>query len=170
VYSFNPGTPITLASTVTTLGSDYLPNTAGQLNGVFIDGTNTFIPSKSGGIYYNPAPSGAGVWSKYGPDNINGNTVGYLCVAGPVDAPSGTGHVYLVGADGWGYYYLDVTGSTITRFNDATILLYSAAVRRILVDLSVPGQNSVFMGTAGGGLWRSSFNNGAPDGNGWIHE
>ena len=79
------------------------------------------------------------------------------------------GNVYLVGADGWGYYYLNVAAAHFTRFNDSTILLYSAAVRRILVDL-VGRDNSVFMGTAGGGLWRASFNNGAPDANGWIHE
>ena len=55
----------------------------------------------------------------------------------------------------------------MTRFNDSTILLYSAGVRRILID---PTNLTVFMGTAAGGLWRSTFYNAAPDNNGWIHE
>ncbi|MGA2479969.1 MAG: hypothetical protein ABSG63_14555 [Spirochaetia bacterium] len=175
VYRFSPGNPplLDVGYPTSTLGSYNVGASSGQLNGVFIDpdptlgrGTRIFIPSKLGGIYY--SPDGGTTWGQYGPDNINNNTVGYLCVAGPVDAVSPGGNLYLVGADGWGYYYLNVSAGTFTRYNDSTTLLYSAAVRRILVDPA--GNNSVFMGTAGGGLWRASFNSGAPDANGWIHE
>jgi hypothetical protein len=141
---------------------------ASQLNGIFVDTTNAnvFLPSKSGGVYYS-WNSGSG-WIRFPPDTISSNTVGYLCVAGPVDPP--TNDKYVVGADGGGYSTISIGGQTMTRFNDATILLYSAAVRRILVD-SVPIV-SVFMGTAGGGLWRATFNNGVVDPStvGWIHE
>jgi hypothetical protein len=165
-YTFSPA--FALTGTNTSLGGYNLATGSGQLNGVFVDGTKVFIPSKGGGVYYS-ADRGA-KWTQYGPDNINSYTVGYLCVAGPADAPGG--NVYLVGSDGWGYYYLNTSTGTITRFNDSTILLYSAAVRRILIDLTVPGRNSVFMGTAGGGLWRASFSGGVPDPSlyGWIHE
>jgi hypothetical protein len=142
-----------------TVYSLYNFTNGGQLNGVFTDGARVFIPSKSGGVYYNDGIT----WAQYGPDNQNSYTVGYLCVGGPV----GVASKYVVGSDGYGYYYLDVVAGSFTRFNDATILLYSAAVRRILVDTS---NNSVFMGTAGGGLWRATFNSGVPDANGWIHE
>jgi hypothetical protein len=172
VYRFSQGVPITLDGTypTSTLGGYNLATTATQLNGVFVDGVTgrIFIPSKSAGVFY--SSNSGGTWAQYGPDHINSNTVGYLCVAGPADTAGGD--EYLAGADGYGYYYMNVAAGTFSRFNDSTILLYNAAVRRILIDLTVPGRNSVFMGTAGGGLWRASFNSGSPDPTlyGWIHE
>jgi hypothetical protein len=158
---------------VTVLDGYNLAASAGQLNGIFVDSAQNrvFIPSKSGGVYYSSNNGVGGTWSQYGPDSINGNTVGYLCVAGPVDNTSG-GKEYLVGADGYGYYYMYVPPATpsFTRYNDSTILLYSTAIRRIMVDSRTIW--SVFMGTAGGGLWRATFNGGVPDPStvGWIHE
>lgn len=160
-YTFTPGNPPTPIGTFTSLPGINI-GSATQLNGVFTDGARIFIPSKNGGVYY--SPDRGSTWIQFEPDSISSNTVGYLTVAGPVDGSD----IYLVGADGYGYYYLSVSGRTLTRFNDSTILLYSAAVRRILIDPGI----SVFMGTAGGGLWRATFPTGTstPDNNGWIHE
>jgi hypothetical protein len=168
VYTFTTNPPLATSYSSTSVLSGFdLSVSAVQLNGIFRDGSRLFIPTKNAGVFFSPNQGVS--WIHYQADNVNNTTVGYLAVAGSVDNPAvpGAGDVYLVGADGYGYYYLSISLGTMTRFNDSTILLYSAAVRRILID---PANLSVFMGTAGGGLWRSTFYNGAPDNNGWIHE
>ncbi len=78
--------------------------------------------------------------------------------------------IYLVGADGLGFYTLNVTNNILTKFSDVTVTgLYAGAVRRMLVDQTQ--NNTVFMGTAGTGLWRATFDpaTGAVNST-WIHE
>ena len=81
---------------------------------------------------------------------------------------------YLVGAEGYGYFTIDMTPATPTlnRFPTSTIDLYSDSVRKILVDTST-APYTVFIGTNGKGLWRASFDSGAGDlvsGTAWTHE
>ena len=87
---------------------------------------------------------------------------------------TGLGIIFLVGADGAGFYTLNVTNGNLERFSDVTVTgLYTGAVRRILVDPS-PAQNyTVFMGTAGTGLWRANFDPATGEvspSSTWIHE
>jgi hypothetical protein len=146
--------------TTTTLPGVSL-DSSDELRGIFVDGANIFIPTRDNGVYLTTG----GAWSQIPADDVNGNTVGYLAVAGPVD---GAGNKYLVGSDGYGYYTLDISTMKLTRFDDNTILLYSSAVRRILVD-----GTTVLMGTAGNGLWSAIFNPATGDlkaDTAWVHE
>jgi hypothetical protein len=117
-------------------------------------------------VYYS---TNGTAWSKASTtEQVAGNTVGFLTVSTRVGT---SGPVFLVGADGGGFYTLNAVSGTLSRFSDVTVTgLYAGAVRRILVDLT-NNPNTVFFGTAGTGLWRATFD---PAGgtvvSGWIHE
>jgi hypothetical protein len=134
------------------------------LRDVFADGNRLIVSSKLGAVYYCPdvtAPS----WTKVTAAKVGDRTVGLLGIAGPVDA---AGDKYLVGADGYGYYTLDVspTTPTLTRFDESTIALYASAVRGFFID-----GTTVFAQTLARGLWRATFTvGGVPDSSGWIQE
>jgi hypothetical protein len=166
---YKGATPAVIGGGTTNIGGFELSAGAIQLNSVSTDGARVFITTKNSGIYYSLNQGTS--WQHINPDIVNNTTVPYLAVAGSVDALTG-GDKYLVGADGFGYYYLSISANSIARFNDSTILLYTASVRRILIDWANAPALSVFMGTAGGGVWRSTFNGGVPDTTtvGWVHE
>jgi hypothetical protein len=138
-----------------------------ELRGVTVDSGYILIPTSRGDVYYSTDGTS---WVKAGTsDSVNGRQVGFLTVSARVGV-SGPGDVFLVGADGAGYYTLDVANGTVDRFSDVTVTgLYAGAVRKILVD---PAQsNTVFMGTAGTGLWRATFDPATGQVNStWIHE
>jgi hypothetical protein len=138
-----------------------------ELRGVTVDNGHLFIPSSNAAVYYT---TDGVTWTKATTtDEVNGRSVGFLTVSTHVDT-AGSGVIYLVGADGLGFYTLNITNNTLTKFSDVTVTgLYAGAVRRMLVD---PTQNNtVFMGTAGTGLWRATFDpaTGAVNST-WIHE
>jgi hypothetical protein len=118
---------------------------------------------KTSGIYFS---SDGATWAHIGAD-LNGSAqMAYLCAAGPVDPGN---NIYLVGADGFGYYTLNFGAGSWSRFGDTTILLYTSSVSRIVFD----GPNSnVLMGTNLNGLWRGVFDStGAlASGQSWTHE
>ena len=154
VYS---GASAPLSTTPLSLGA-YTIDAADDFPGIFANGANVFIPSKLGSVYLFNGTT----WTKISAAQVSSATVGFLAVGGPVDG----GDKYLAGSAGFGYYTLSVSGASLSRFSDNTIALYSAAVRRIMVD-----GTTVFLGTSGAGLWRSTFTaSGAPNASGWIHE
>ncbi|MGA2977710.1 MAG: hypothetical protein ABSF77_20610 [Spirochaetia bacterium] len=130
-----------------------------------IEGGRVFIATTAGGIYYSPD---AGLtWEQAKADVISSVTIGYLTVAGPVDAANNT---YLVGSDGYGYYTLSLSSNppTLTRYSDSTIALYTESIGTILVD-----GTTVFMGTNSEGLWSTTFDpsTGAiSTSSAWTHE
>jgi hypothetical protein len=137
-----------------------------ELRGVTVDGSYIFIPSSNGAVYYYNGTTWARATTT---DEVNGRLVGFLTVSTHVDT-AGSGVIYLVGADGLGFYTLNVTNNILTKFSDVTVTgLYAGAVRRMLVDQTQ--NNTVFMGTAGTGLWRATFDpaTGAVNST-WIHE
>ncbi len=79
-------------------------------------------------------------------------TVGFLCVAGPVD----TGHTtYLLGADcgyggAFGFFSFTPSNGSLNRFGGLSYSLYASTVNRIMVDAT---NNIVAMGTVNNGLW-----------------
>jgi hypothetical protein len=159
VYSDTNDPPVFAETTLPGVSLD----SSDELRAIFVDSANDrlFIPTRDNGVYVRKL----GIWSQAPADDVNGNTVEYLAVAGPVN---GAGNKYLVGSDGYGYYTLDISTMKLTRFDDNTILLYSSAVRRILVD-----GTTVLMGTAGNGLWSATFNPATGDlasDTAWVHE
>ena len=138
-------------------------DTSVELRGVTVDSGYILIPASSGDVYYNNGVS----WAKTGTsDTVNGRQVGFLTVSARVGA-AGPGDVFLIGADGAGYYTLTTLDNTVTKFSDVTVTgLYAGAVRKILVDGS-----TVFMGTDGTGLWRAIFDPALGQVNSaWVHE
>ena len=136
-----------------------------ELRDVLADGNRLIVSSKLGAVYY-WADATAPSWTKVTAANVGDKTVGFLGIGGPVDGPGG--NKYLVGADGYGYYTLDVSTATptLTRFSESTIALYASAVRGFFVDGTV-----VFAQTLARGLWRATFTaGGVPDSTGWIQE
>jgi hypothetical protein len=145
--------------------SGSIPNSGDELRGVTADANYILIPSNNGAVYYS---TNGTAWSKATTgDQVAGRSVGFLTVSAQVGS---VGPVYLVGADGAGFYTLNVGNNTLSRFSDVTVTgLYAGAVRRMLVDPA--HSNTVFMGTAGTGLWRANFDPAAGAVNSsWIHE
>jgi hypothetical protein len=140
-----------------------------ELRGVTVDAVAGYIliPSKNGDVYYS-AQNPAVAWFKGGTtDALNGRQVGFLTVSARVGNNGPGVDFFLIGADGAGYYTLDVANNRVDRFSDVTVTgLYTGAVRKMLVDGS-----TVFMGTAGTGLWRATFDPALGQVNStWIHE
>jgi hypothetical protein len=137
-----------------------------ELRGVTVDNGYILIPSKNGAVYYSNDGTN---WSRASTgDQVSGSVVGFLTVSTRVGT---TGPVFLVGADGAGFYTLNVGSGTLSKFSDVTVTgLYAGAVRRILVDLT-NNPNTVFFGAAGTGLWRANFDPATGFVNSsWIHE
>ena len=170
-YYVTSGSVLYAGLTPGSLSPTSIPNNGEQLQGATVDPVSNYIliPSNNGAVYYSQNGT---AWARASTsDQINGYTVSLLNVSAQV-GNNGPGPVYLVGADGLGFYTLNVQNNTLSRFSDVTVTgLYAGAVRRILVD---PIHNNlVFMGTAGTGLWRANFDPAtglvAP-GSSWIHE
>ena len=176
---FEGATPTTMSMvypTGTQAGNLFFISTD-TINGLFADPVNlgrVFIVTKTTGIFY--TLNGGSTWTRINADQPSGsaNPVSYLSVGGPVDVSAGN-VVYLVGADGFGYYTLNISGGgSWSRFGDSTILLFTASVANIFVDQSF-GQCNVLLGTNAQGVWRAVFDStlGAVI-NGtnqyWIHE
>ena len=136
------------------------------INGLFVDSTNgvVFIATKTRGVFF--TKDGGATWTRILAETPQGssNPASFLTVAGPVDVSAvPPNDKYHVGSDGtnslgFGYYTLSLSASTLTRFPDTTILLYSSSVSRILVDTtSTPGFVNVLLGTNFNGLWRGVF-------------
>ena len=158
---YTGATPTTLTGSSTFGG--FTVDSSDELRGVTVDSGYILIPASSGDVYYNNGVS----WAKTGTsDTVNGRQVGFLTVSARVGA-AGPGDVFLIGADGAGYYTLTTLDNTVTKFSDVTVTgLYAGAVRKILVDGS-----TVFMGTAGTGLWRAIFDPALGQVNSaWVHE
>ncbi|HYW83116.1 MAG TPA: hypothetical protein VFB30_07670, partial [Spirochaetia bacterium] len=112
-----------------------------------------FIPSSNGAVYFS---NNGSTWIRVGTsDQINSRSIIFLTVSTHIDT-STLGNTFIVGADGAGFYFLNLAAGTLSRFSDVTVTgLYAGSVRRVLVD---PIQNNlVFLGTAGTGLWRTNF-------------
>jgi len=123
------------------------------LNGVTVDNGYVFIPSSNGAVYFS---NNGSTWIRVGTsDQINSRSIIFLTVSTHIDT-STPGNTFIVGADGAGFYFLNLAAGTLSRFSDVTVTgLYAGSVRRVLVD---PIQNNlVFLGTAGTGLWRTNF-------------
>jgi hypothetical protein len=124
--------------------------TAGEvLTGLFDDGTNVYVASNSGAVYY--SPDGAN-WTRIEAPAISGTYPPLTRFAGPIDAG-----IVLVGSIGYGYYLLktaDLAGpNPLTRYPTTTNDLYTAAVLKFYYD---SGKSRVFACTAKGGLWRGA--------------
>ncbi len=141
--------------------------------GLFVDPVNSgrvFVVTKSTGIFYTVTNGSS--WIHIDADQPGtANPLSYLCVAGPVDSGKS---LYLVGSDGGGYYTLNVSAGTWSRFGDTTILLYFASVANILVDNN-GGQENVLFGTNAQGVWRGVFDTNLGEiltgtNQYWIHE
>lgn len=148
-----------------TIGS--FPISSGdELRGVTVDDTANYIliPSGNGAVYYY---DGVTSWARARTgDNLNGRQVGFLTVSTRAGNVGLGKDIFLVGADGAGYYTLNTGNGNLSRFSDVTVTgLYAGAVRRILVDGS-----TVFMGAAGTGLWRATFDPAGEVNSTWIHE
>ena len=126
------------------------------LHGDFLN-ARLFIATAKGALYYRAAGD---IWTRVpssGQQKEGETVVAFQCIAGPVDAGQS---IYLAGSDGFGYYALTVgTPPTLSRFDKNTLGLYTATVRRILVDVNL-GERTIFAGTAGDGLWRAFFTSG----------
>ncbi len=137
--------------------------TGDAVTGVFGGGGVLFATTKVSGVWY--TYNGGTTWYQVAAPSINSVTGSLLGIAGPLAG----GSVYVVGSDGFGYFTLSGTsaggGGTLTRFSDSTIALYSASVRRVLVDGS-----TVFLGTNGLGLWRASLDGTGTLVGSWTHE
>lgn len=121
------------------------------LTSIFSDDETSrlFVTSNLGFVYYS-ANEGA-TWTKNATaEKVGDATVKFLAVAG---APSAA--KMLVASDGYGYYVLAVAAPpTLARFAGSTIGLYTASVRRFLID-----GPRLFACTNSKGLWRNeSFN------------
>jgi hypothetical protein len=149
--------------TMNSVGVGSTIGSSDELRDVFADGNTLIVTSKLGAVYYCPNAA-APLWTKVTAAKVGDKTVGFLGISKPVDA---AGDRYLVGADGYGYYTLDVSATpTLTRFDVSTIALYASAVRGFFVDGS-----TVFAQTLARGLWRANFTTaGVPDSDGWIQE
>lgn len=145
-----------------------IPNGSHVLEGVTADSATGYIlvPSDNGAVYYSD-DNGATWTTADTNDDINGRSIEFLTVSTHVDTSAVPGHKYLVGADGAGFYTLNTGNGHLSRFSDVTVTgLYAGSVRRILVD-----ETTVFMGTAGTGLWRAEFDPATGEVNStWIHE
>jgi hypothetical protein len=165
VYWASSGSNLYKGSSPSTLALVGNPSGADPILGLFVDSANgrVFLTMKTSGIYFS---SDGATWAHIGAD-LNGSAqMAYLCAAGPVDPGN---NIYLVGADGFGYYTLNFGAGSWSRFGDTTILLYTSSVSRIVFD----GPNSnVLMGTNLNGLWRGVFDStGAlASGQSWTHE
>lgn len=134
------------------------------LTSVFSDDeiSRLFVTSNLGYVYC--SSNAGGTWTRNETAVKVGDTVvTFLTVAGG----SGKSKM-LVGSDGYGYYVLDTAASppTLTRFSESTIALYTASVRRFLIDGS-----RLFACTNSKGLWRNeSFNPADCTVGSWIQE
>jgi hypothetical protein len=106
----------------------------------FIGGT-IYVGCTESGVFVGPGST------HYAADVQSNKYVGYLTFA-----DAGGGKV-LVGSDGYGYYV--ISGSTITRYTNLSLTLYTSAVRRFLVDTP---RNRVLAGTSGAGMWVGTLN------------
>jgi hypothetical protein len=119
-----------------------------ELRGLFDDGTNLYVASKAGAIYYSTTGD---TWTRIEVPDISGTHPPLTGISGPL----GGTHL-LIGSDGYGYYRLDTTNlaagpDAFTRFATNTVDLYKASVRRIVVD-----GTTAFALTSMGGLWRGT--------------
>ncbi len=126
-------------------------NTGDVLQGVFLNSGVVYVSSKASGIYYYN-----GAWNSISADTQGGTAVSYFGISGPVTGSSGH-NLLLIGSEGYGYYYLDLTSNTLSRSADTTMItlsLYTAVIRKIVIDTST---NIVFACTAGNGLWKGKL-------------
>lgn len=117
------------------------------LTSVFSDdgASRLFVTSDLGFVYYS---ADAGVtWTRNATaEKVSDTTVKFLGVAGA----SGSGTM-LVASDGFGYYVLTIGAPpTLARYGGSTIGLYTASVRRFLID-----GTRLFACTNSRGLWRN---------------
>jgi len=137
--------------------------------GIYIDmnylGTSTelvLVPSSNqikvtngiGGIYYSFGSPNQLTFAEATTNASTSYTVGFLCVAGPLD-PTTTHYMYLLGADSgyggaFGFFSFNPSNNSLNRFTGLSYSLYASAVNRILVDTT---NNFVLMGTVNNGLW-----------------
>jgi hypothetical protein len=124
-------------------------NTGDVLQGVFLNSGVVYVSSKASGIYYYN-----GAWNSISADTQGGTAVSYFGISGPVTIASGH-NLLLIGSEGYGYYYLDLTSNTLSRSADTTMItlsLYTAVIRKMVIDSS-----TVFACTAGNGLWKGKL-------------
>jgi hypothetical protein len=121
--------------------------TAGEvLTGLFDDGTNVYVASKSGAVYYSPDGSS---WTRIAAPTVSGDHPPLTHFAGPV----GTDNILLVGSEGYGYYRLPTSPAigALTRFPTTTSPLYTSSVSKFFLDGPL---DRIFACTLMGGLWR----------------
>jgi hypothetical protein len=133
------------------------------LTSVFSDNetSHLFVTSNLGFVYY--SDNEGATWTKNATaEKVGDATVKFLSVAGALGAGS-----MLVASDGYGYYVLTVAvPPTLARFAGSTIGLYSASVRKFLIDGS-----RLFACTTSKGLWRNeSFTAADCTVGSWIQE
>jgi hypothetical protein len=139
--------------------STVFPSSSGDLlRGIFVDGNTIIVPSSNqtsqttgiGGVFY--SLTGAPPFTEATTNAQTSYTVGFLCVAGPVDS----GHTtYLLGADcgyggAFGFFSFTPSNGSLNRFGGLSYSLYASTVNRIMVDTT---NNIVAMGTVNNGLW-----------------
>jgi hypothetical protein len=121
--------------------------TAGEvLTGLFHVGTNVYVASKSGAVYYSPNGSS---WTRIAAPTVSGDHPPLTRFAGPV----GTDNILLVGSEGYGYYRLPTSPAmgVLTRFPTTTSPLYTSSVWKFFFD---DPMDRIFACTLMGGLWR----------------
>ncbi len=141
------------------------------LTSVFSDdgASRLYVTSNLGFVYYS-IDEGATWTSNAAAQKVGDTVVSFLTVAG------GSGQSkMLVGSDGVGYYILDtaVSPPTLARFAESTIGLYTASIRRFLIDTTVTTvvPYRLFACTTAKGLWRNeSFDPANCSVGSWVQE
>jgi hypothetical protein len=141
------------------------------LNGLFDDGTNVYVASEDGSVYYSDTYGTD--WTPIAAPEISGVNPPLTRFAGPITV--GTDQYLLVGSDGYGYYRLPVTGGTpgaLTRCPDSTDDLHTASVRNLVYDDTISPER-IFACTSMAGLWRGDPDSDPVDpdiGYAWVQE
>jgi hypothetical protein len=143
------------------VSSAVFPSSSGDLlRGIFVDPTVNLVivPSSNqtsqttgiGGVFF--STDNGTSFAEATTNAQTSYTVGFLCVAGPVDS----GHTtYLLGADcgyggAFGFFSFTPSNGGLNRFGGLSYSLYASTVNRIMVDTT---NNIVAMGTVNNGLW-----------------
>jgi hypothetical protein len=124
--------------------------TAGEvLTGLFDDGTNVYVASKSGAVYYSPD---GGSWTRIAAPTVSGDHPPLTRFAGPF---ADTEVSLLVGSDGYGYFRLPTspTVGALSRYATTTSPLYTSSVWKFFLD---DPMDRIFACTLMGGLWRGA--------------
>jgi hypothetical protein len=145
--------------------------TGDVLTGLFDDGTNVYLASEGGSVYYANAYNTD--WTRIAAPAVSGVNPPLTRFAGPVTGVSDD--YLLVGSEGYGYYRLPVspTIGSLTRCPDTTDTLHTASVLKMYFDGAI-SPDRVFACTSNEGLWRGDQNAAEivdPDLNyGWVQE